>query len=594
MATTGIGAEAAPTMRIDPQALLWILVAFSVLTLNAPADLWGTIDHLRVPDTDDAMRLVGVRDLLAGQGWYDNVQYRFLPPDGVQSHWSRLVDAPIAGLILLLGPLLGRSLAEGLAAVLWPLLLLGLFCLMVHRGVRRSFGPRAAVLAVFVATQAFGIIVQFQAGRVDHHNLQIIAMFGLALCMIRGGLRPSLLGGALAAASLAIGLEAVPYIALAGLFLAGEWILRGRAALPGFLGFGLGLGLAVVPLFVGQTAPALWGTTYCDALSPPWLWLAGGGLASALVCACADRHLASARARLGLAAACGALLLGGFAALFPACLRGPFPGMTPLVREHWLYTVNEMASVPKFLAAGQWEILAFYPVLVLAAGTATWLAFDGPERRIFRIAALFLWPGAVLGFFQLRGIYVAVGFVPLVAGPVIDRILAAAPAMRGPRLWGAVAVGTGLISSTWTVLALLAGALTPTAANGRDPDGAIACHSDAAVAPLAALPAGTVLAPIFIGPSILLRTPHSVVAAPYHRAIPGLTAAIEGLGGSEADLRRQVAAHGIRYLVTCPARPGDDLQAEPAFATRLTRGEVAAPWLEPVSLPGVLRVWRVR
>ncbi len=66
--------------------------------------MWETIHHLRVPDTDDAMRLVEVRDLLAGQGWYDNVQYRFLPPGGVPSHWSRLVDAPIAGLILAFTP----------------------------------------------------------------------------------------------------------------------------------------------------------------------------------------------------------------------------------------------------------------------------------------------------------------------------------------------------------------------------------------------------------------------------------------------------------------------------------------------------------
>lgn len=594
MATREIRAGAPLATRVDVQLILWLAVGFSVLTLNGPADLWGTITRLRVPDTDDAMRLVEVRDLLAGQGWYDNTQYRFLSPGGVPSHWSRLVDAPIAGLILLLGPLVGRSLAEGLTAVLWPLLLLGLFCLLVHRGVRRSFGPRAAVLAVFAATQTFGILVQFQAGRVDHHNLQILAIFGLALCIIRGGLRPGLVGGALAALSLAIGLEALPYIALGGLFLAGDWVLRGRPALPAFLGFGLGLS-AAFPLFAAQTAPASWGTAYCDALSPPWLWLAAGGCATALACAGLDRRPTTAGTRLGLAALCGAALLGGFVALFPSCLGGPFPGMTGLVREHWLYTVNEMSSLPKFVARRQWEILAFYPILVLATVAATWLAFHGPERRVFRVAALFLWPGVLLGFFQLRGIYVAVAFVPLVTGPVIDRALAAAPNLRGARLWGAFALSAGLIGSCWTVLALLAGALTPTAADGRDPNGAVACHADAAVAPLAALTPGTVLAPIFIGPSILLRTSHSVVGAPYHRAIAGLTAVIEGLGGTEADLRRQVREHDIRYLATCPARPADDLQAETAFATRLTRGEVTVPWLEPVAVPGsALRVWRVR
>jgi len=113
------------------------------------------------------------------------------------------------------------------------------------------------------------------------------------------------------------------------------------------------------------------------------------------------------------------------------------------------------------------------------------------------------------------------------------------------------------------------------------------------VRPLAALPPGTVLAPIFLGPSILLRTPHTIVAAPYHRAIPGLTAAIEGLGGTEADLDRVLDTFQIRYLVTCPSRPADDLQATPAFATRLTRGDAHTDRLEPVTVPGPLKVWRV-
>ncbi|MFC6773663.1 hypothetical protein [Methylobacterium gregans] len=80
MATTGIRAGAPAAARVDVQLLLWLAVGFSVLTLNGSADLWDTITRLRVADPDDAMRLVGVRDLLAGQGWYDNTQYRFLPP----------------------------------------------------------------------------------------------------------------------------------------------------------------------------------------------------------------------------------------------------------------------------------------------------------------------------------------------------------------------------------------------------------------------------------------------------------------------------------------------------------------------------------
>jgi hypothetical protein len=355
-----------PASRIGPDAVLWLLVAIAVATMNAPADLSATLHHLRVPDPDDAMRLAQVRDLVNGQGWYDLRQHRFGPPPGILSHWSRLVDAPIAGLILALTPLLGRPLAEGTAAVIWPSLMFGLYALVLFRGVRASFGTRAALVALLVATQTFGVTVQFAAGRVDHHDVQLTAILGLALAIIRGGGVGGLLAGALAALSLAVGLEGVPFLAVGALFLAADWMWRGSPAIRAFAGFGLGLALAAPVLFVTQTAPALWSSTACDALSPPWLFLALGGLVLALGCAGSDRALGRRTTRALVLAGGGAALIAGFAAAFPVCLAGPFTGMTPLVREHWLLKVNEMTNAATFVARGQWEALVFYPVVILA------------------------------------------------------------------------------------------------------------------------------------------------------------------------------------------------------------------------------------
>ena len=47
------------------------------------------------------MRMSQVRALLAGQDWFDLRQYKMNWPDGANIHWSRLVDLPLAGLILL-------------------------------------------------------------------------------------------------------------------------------------------------------------------------------------------------------------------------------------------------------------------------------------------------------------------------------------------------------------------------------------------------------------------------------------------------------------------------------------------------------------
>ena len=51
-------------------------------------------------DNDSLLRLVEIRDLIGGQGWFDLHQYRMGPQGGFVMHWSRLVDAPIAAIIL--------------------------------------------------------------------------------------------------------------------------------------------------------------------------------------------------------------------------------------------------------------------------------------------------------------------------------------------------------------------------------------------------------------------------------------------------------------------------------------------------------------
>lgn len=574
---------ALPATRFKTTKLLWLLAAFGLATMNAPVDIAATLFHLRVPDPDDAMRLVEARDLANGQGWFDLVQHRFGPQPGIPSHWSRLVDAPLAGLILLFTPLAGRGLAEGIAAALWPILLFGLYALVLMRGAKAAYGPRAALLALIVATQTVGVGVQFAAGRVDHHGLQLTIILGLALAIIRS---TGWLAGLLAAASLAVGLEGLPYVAAAALFLCADWVWRGRPALQALTEFGLGLGLAAPILFGAQTDPARWGIPACDAISPPWLFLAGGGLILTLGCAALDGRLTRPSTRLAVLAVLGSSIVAGFAALFPVCLGGPFTGMTTLVRDHWLLRVNEMTSLPTFVARGQWEALAFYPVLILATLVATRLA---PLGRAWAVAATLLWPGLLMGISEFRGLYVASGLVPFVAGGFIDRVLSTG---QGTRRLSSAAVAAGLVSTIWIPIASLGETLSPWPRTAPDLQGAMTCLSDEALSGLAALPSGRVLAPTFMGPAILLHTPQSIVAAPYHRAVPQIAASIQGLGGTEADLRRAMTEQGASLLVACPARLSTDLQPEPAFVSRLVQGTTSADWLTPEPAQGVIRIWR--
>ena len=83
---------------------------------------WNNIRWFALGDTDDNMRIMQVRALLHGQGWYDLRDYRMNPPFGANIHWSRLVDLPIAGLILGLRPFLGGAGAERWAVAIAPML----------------------------------------------------------------------------------------------------------------------------------------------------------------------------------------------------------------------------------------------------------------------------------------------------------------------------------------------------------------------------------------------------------------------------------------------------------------------------------------
>ena len=86
--------------EIDRNWQRWVLVAWAAITAWYFYDRWGQIRWWSLGDTDDNMRLMQVRAWMAGQDWYDLRQYRMNPAVGFDIHWSRIVDLPIAGLIL--------------------------------------------------------------------------------------------------------------------------------------------------------------------------------------------------------------------------------------------------------------------------------------------------------------------------------------------------------------------------------------------------------------------------------------------------------------------------------------------------------------
>lgn len=503
-------------------------------------------------DSDDAMRLVEVRNLLAGQNWYDMTINRLDPPGGVFMHWSRVVDVPLAVLIKMFSLALAPDLAERAARLAFPLILQALLYLGIAR-LARVLMSRAAIITAILLTLLSGIVFgQFQPGRIDHHAPQIVLLvfiIGQALAALDPKEARAAAGaGLLAALSLSISIETLPFIlALAGLFVL-LWIVWGKEAGHALLPFGVGFGLGLPLTFVATVGPAHWFDASCDAYSTAYLV---PGLAGAAVCVgfgllarCIDHW----PVRLLVAAAGGMLVLGVIAAVKPVCFSDPFFGIDPLLRELWLDKVSEAMPLRRFFQREPSTALAFaMPVLlgVVAACAAAWLARGLARRRWIFLAAMSC-AGAAMSFWMIR----VLGF--------------AAPLALLGGAWCIITLGAVVARSHWRKLAAaslllvlpfssIGWALALADDTRKDPDGgSAACLTPSAIADLRTLEPGLIAAPIDAGSYILVFTQHKVLAAPYHRNNHGNLAMLQAFMAEPAAAANLLHAQGVDYVALCP------------------------------------------
>jgi len=127
----------------------------------------------------------------------------------------------------------------------------------------------------------------------------------------------------------------------------------------------------------------------------------------------------------------------------------------------------------------------------------------------------------------------------------------------------------------------------------RDADKEIArCFRPEIYRTLAALPPGLVLGPLDLGPAILAYTPHSIVAAPYHRADRAIRFNQEIMDGPAQVDERRVTDRGVDYVVTCSEYDGH-VKAD-SFHESLLAG-TAGTWLRSLPVPegDIVKIWRV-
>lgn len=583
-----IGRQAYAALRLAAHPAAWCALAIVYFLLAKLGQGPGAlIEHLG--DSDDATRLVGVRDLLAGAPWFDTTLPRIGAPEPLLSHWSRLIDLPLAAGIVALRPFLGVDGAELATRIIWPTILLFALMLIVTRDVQLRAGTIAAAFAVLLVVTCETALVQFRPGRIDHHNVQILCAVAGVLLLARGlgDWRTGMLAGISFGLGLACGLEAIALVVPA-LALAALLALKDRRFAPGVLATATSATAVLFVALLATIPPSRWLDIRCDALAsnlPLLALFCTGGLWAALRTALAS-SLVSRYVVAGGAAAAGFAL---YAWLEPACLAGPMGALNPDLNA-WLGEVMETRSVFWLIAHYPAAGLSFLAFVVAGAAAQIALFRRQPAAESgYRTAIVVL--AVLLGCWQIR-------LMSYASWLVIPALAIWCASLRGSAsVSRPIATLSAVVLLSQMVLGVIIGTavaavrqVTPShPAQGAD---TASCHRSSTLRQLSALPPGLAASDVDLGPFIVATTGHRVVAAPYHRLDKGILANEVILTTAHQEALSRMRALGVDYLVLC-AVPGQVATPGSLRAALLAGNQV--PMLTEVSLSaaGLVRAWRL-
>jgi len=558
--------QAEPMREAGSSAWLLFGIMNVCIVAIAALRLAYTDDLLLALDNDSAMRLVQVRDLMEGQGWFDLNQYRLGADLPVEMHWSRLIDGPMVALILFFDLFADRPVAELAFLVVWPCAWLAVTFWTTLKISAHFGGAFASTAAFFPCLMILLTAAWFYPGNIDHHNVQLslllVSIHGL-LGRQKGFGRPALAGVAVAS-SLVIGAELLPLMAGLCLGVAGIWALRGQVEQGATLAFSLSLVGAILGLFLLTAPSSAYGGGYCDAVSidlllpvvTSGLLLAGGAL---------TYSARPRRFRLVALLISGAVVLAATKLYLPSCLSNPLARLDPFLVRYWLNYVAEAQGLVS-VVSGQQRVFYGSAYLLGAGGAIVCLSYAIAGRRQAEMGVLGLLIFVALGLstYQVR-------YLPVLLILSIPAWATVAASLRRSSAKGRSVVA-GLASAAVLVFSApqawaVVGAAVAASQNVAGPKAVakskllagsshmVCLHRDA-FREIERLPPGRVSSTANLGSQILLQTPHSVLSAPYHRNEAGMRAELEiALAGDAPDAAEQLRAHDIDYVIICADDP---------------------------------------
>lgn len=574
---------------IRPYAAAWLVACAILIAANAKA-----IATFTFPDPDDTLRLLQVRDWLAGQSWFDLRQHRMNLPEGAPMHWSRLVDIPIAATILLLRPLLGDARAELAALIVVPLVTLGVVMALVALLTRRLLDRPHAILATFIVPVSIIVTHQLRPMRIDHHGWQIVLALAALLAALHPDRRRSgVVAGSMAAIWLSISLEGLPFAAALVALAAIRWLGDPREG-ERLAATAVSLAGVSLLLFVATKDSAGWTINHCDAISPAHLAvLVLGAFGSVLV---TSAGLSALPGKIASLAGVGAAALTSMIWIAPNCSAGPFERLDPLVYNFWYLNIQE--GLPLWWQKPEGVIVVIGLPIVGILGSWVQLRKTQDRRRVEWAGLLFLLIAAALTavFVQRAGavanLFAIPGAVALfkAAQVRIEQISA------GPKRLLAMLASLAIVAPGHTVA--IAGSFAGDDKRIQQTKRAKRCTERDYIRVLNRLPASDIAAPIDLGPSILINTHHRIIASGHHRNAAAMHDLIRIFLAQPGEARSLLRQRGIDYVVICPELPEAahyERRSPHGMMARLAGGRAPA-WLEPLQLERgqPISIWRVR
>ncbi|MFT3732836.1 MAG: hypothetical protein QM780_15680 [Hyphomicrobium sp.] len=549
-------------------------------------------------DPDDATRLIQVRELMASWHWFDTTTMKVGGDAGMLSHWSRLVDLPLATLIATFNLVMPLDDAERLTHIVWPLSLLGALMWVLFRATAKVGGETAGRLSILFVALTPLAWYQFAVGRIDHHNVMIAATVSAALLMWAYPCRIEVwrVAGLLLGLALAVGYEALaPAVALSTFVAA--WALFDRQAEKSAAAFAIALALTFTAAFFATIPPSRWMDIRCDAISLNMVALIGSGVTGFLVALGPGKGWPLA-ARIGAIAACGAIGIAIYGMLEPKCLAGPKGQLPPLVLEIWLNKVAENASFVDDLVHRKLEqsfgLLIFFSIAIAAQVYRLrdrWRAAD-----LFLLASLVTFIG--LACWQYKFMSYA-SFLSLAPVAIV---------FSGLGSIGEISAATvklgAIVLLNQSTLAWMSGGVNallgaPNVETAEAIEDARACSKPENIHDLAGLSPGIIASHIDVGAFIAVNTPLRALAAPYHRIANAIIANHEIFSAHDARTAAGLLKQqDVDYVAICDGLDKPmlkDPEWKGTLKADLINGK-APSFLTPATLSNphsIYHVWKV-